>query len=62
MHHKSINVGVKHPKAKLKEEDVIAIRSLASTKLVHAEIADRFDISESNVGLIVNRKTWRHIQ
>lgn len=52
--------GSKHYLAKLTEGDVRQIRQLALTSK-HADVAAAFNISRSNVGLIVNRKAWAHV-
>lgn len=46
--------------AKLTEADVIEIRMLGPL-VKSAAIAAMFGVSESNVGLILNRKSWKHI-
>lgn len=48
--------------AKLKNEDVLKIRELASEKrLTYNEIANMFCICKNNVSAIVNRRRWKHI-
>jgi len=47
--------------SKLKESDIIKIRELASKGVSQYKIADQYKIDRSNVGSIVNRKTWKHI-
>lgn len=50
--------GAAHPAAKLKDEDVLAIRAdLGSTR----SIAELYQLDLSTVRDIRNRKTWRHI-
>lgn len=44
--------------ARLTEADVRSIRYLAATGLTHRQIADRFDVTRSNVSLIIKRHTW----
>ena len=46
--------------AKLTADDVRAIRKMAGT-MPRKEIAKLFSIDISNVGLIVNRKGWAHV-
>ena len=53
--------GETNPKAKLTEKDVLTIRYLKAHGYTLQYIADEFGIDKSNVGLICNRKTWRHI-
>jgi len=56
------NRGEKHGMAKLTGQIVKDIRSKYNTKLfTQQEIADIYDISNSNVSLIVNKKAWKHI-
>lgn len=52
--------GERHPLAKLTEADVREIRSLRDSH-IQREIADRFGVSESLVGLIHQRKIWDHL-
>ena len=51
-------IGERSGQSKLTEDQVRKIRSANGTR---AEIAAAFGISESNVGMIRNRHTWRHI-
>lgn len=54
--------GAKNPSSKLKEQDVLDIRSLYSTgNYTYKSIGKIYDVSESCVYLIVKRKKWRHI-
>lgn len=48
--------------AKITEAAVREIRQLAEAGWLRRDIAKRFDVSVSNVGLIVTRKTWRHVK
>ena len=52
--------GVKHGMSKLKADEIISIRRLA-TELTHSEIAERFGISQGAVSMILSRKRWAHI-
>jgi len=47
--------------SRLKPEQVIAIRELYQTEKNQSEIARMYKMSHSGIGLIVNRKTWKHI-
>lgn len=48
--------------SKLKEEQVFEIHRLYSSgKYSHSDIGAVFNVSASNVGLIINKKRWRHI-
>jgi hypothetical protein len=44
--------------AKLTERDVLEIRG---SRLPFNELADRYNVTQSNISYIVNRKSWRHI-
>jgi len=56
------DIGEKHPMAKQTNASILEIRALhASGHLTNSKIAARFDTTSSNVSMIVNRKTWRHI-
>ena len=50
--------GVKHPLAKLTENEVFKIRLESGT---HAEIAEKYNVSRRLVGMIKNKKIWKHI-
>lgn len=55
--------GESHGNAKITEDDVREIRRLAvETTLTHAEIGARFDITNKNVGYIVRRQAWIHVE
>jgi hypothetical protein len=45
--------------AKLVESDVLAIRGLAAEGQSFVSIASRFSISDTHVGRIVRRESWR---
>ena len=48
--------------SKLTSGDVLDIRRMYSTgNYTYSELAEMFSVSESNVGCIVNRETWKHI-
>lgn len=47
--------------SKLTSSQVLEIRQLRSRGLQYAEIAERFCLSDSTVGNIVRRETWKHI-
>lgn len=51
-------LGVDHPKAKLTEADVLAIRSMSESSTV---IADHYSITPSTVRHIRSRNSWRHL-
>ena len=52
--------GEKHWRAKLTEVDVIAIRNRSNTESRFV-LAREYNVNESNIRLIIQRKTWRHI-
>jgi hypothetical protein len=57
-----IRKGVNNYRCKLSEHDIILIRSLYSTgNYTQKYLAKVFDVSESQISLIVNNKEWRHI-
>jgi hypothetical protein len=61
---KHINDPFHHePKAKiiLTESDVIEIRKLEASGVVHRIIAERFGVGRETVTAIANRKIWKHI-
>lgn len=47
--------------SKLKEQDVIEIRKMASHGIRHAIIAEKYNIKKSSVSSIVTRVNWSHI-
>ena len=53
--------GEQHPMAKLSEKDVLKIRKLSEDGLSLRQIAKMFNIDNTNIEYIVNRKTWTHI-
>ena len=55
------NKGMRHPRVKLKDEDVIEIRRLYSQGTNQYIIAKEFGIHQANVSSIICRRTWRHI-
>lgn len=53
--------GSEHHYAKLKEADVLDIRSLSAEGMSRAEIARRFGVTHDAIARIVKRETWVHI-
>jgi len=51
--------GERHGQAKLKEEQVLAIRSQADRSVV--DLAAEFGVSTTTINFIINRFTWRHL-
>ena len=50
--------GVEHPKAKLTQEDVLAIRSSKSSQYA---LAREYGVSQAKISQVINRKCWTHI-
>jgi len=46
---------------KLKETDVLSIRSMGASGYRHKEISKTFNISLSMVSFVINRKFWKHL-
>lgn len=65
LHPESIPKGEQHWwSAKLNAKTVRAIRSLAAPGSLHgvkAEMARRFGVSQTTIGHVLSRKTWRHV-
>ena len=55
------NKGARNAYAKLTEAEVDTIRAAYAGGALQADLAARYNISQSNVSLIVNRVNWRHI-
>jgi len=54
--------GVKHPNAKLTNEDVWEIKEMLKERILnHAEIGIKFDVSCATINKISCRQTWKHI-
>lgn len=60
INHGTVCDGERHPLAKLTEADVREIRALRGS-CTQREIAARFRVSESLIGLIHQRKLWVHV-
>lgn len=56
--HGTLRRGINHGKAKLTDQDVIAIRAMSGTR---DEVAKAFGVSQATVSNIINRKIWRHV-
>lgn len=55
--------GERYSGSKINEQDVRDIRLLVSRKIAtHAAIGMLYNISTCNVGLIANRKRWKHVE
>ena len=56
------NSGENNPNSKLTEKIVLEIRAdWATGKYTQQQLAEKYDVSRSLIGLIVNRKIWTHI-
>lgn len=53
-------LGARAAAAKLTEEQVREIRARYAAGELQKDIAAAFDVGESNIGMIVCRKTWKH--
>jgi len=62
---RTINVrpqpGEKNGSSKLTVEQVLQIRELHAAHWRRIDIARKFGVSDTNIGLITSRKKWRHI-
>lgn len=54
--------GIKHPKAKLKNNDIIKIRKLHKNGVSTKEISKIFNIGIRHINNIINNKYWTHIK
>lgn len=53
--------GEKHPRARLRTDDVLLIRARAESGIQQKRIAAEFGLSKSYVSKIVLKKTWREL-
>ena len=53
--------GERHPKTKLREEDVRRIRMMSSHNVPHVKIAKMYEVTDTCICYIVQRRTWKHI-
>jgi hypothetical protein len=53
--------GSKNPSSKLKEEDILCIRSVTAYRGYLPKMAKKYNVSISCIWSIVNRKHWAHI-
>jgi DNA-binding transcriptional regulator YiaG len=53
--------GVKHPKAKLSEDTVRAIRQQAATGMSQRQLAALYGVGKNTVQSVLEGKTWRHV-
>lgn len=54
--------GEKHPLACLSEAEVRNIRRMAAAGTTQSKIAERYEISRQQVGKIVRRENWGHVE
>ena len=55
--------GSPHPRAKLTEDDVRAIRYLRETTgLTYAQLAVRYGVDHTSIYAVVKRKKWKHVR
>lgn len=54
--------GSDHGRSKLTEKEVIEIRRIKKDLgLSNSELALKFNVKSSNISIIINRKSWKHI-
>jgi hypothetical protein len=53
--------GSKHPMAKLNEDDIAEILRCKANGVRNRRLAERFNVSEASISLIVNGKSWTHL-
>ena len=56
-----VSLGESHPRAKLKETDVIIIRQRASAGESGASIARSFNMDQYTIRDVINRSHWKHV-
>lgn len=52
--------GIRHPLARLTEQDVSEIITLRDSGLKLQDIADRYGVSDSTISAIIHSKRWAH--
>ena len=55
------NKGVKHPKARLTEDQVLAIRAARANGVTEKTLASQYGITQASVGYIHRRRNWKHL-
>jgi len=53
--------GEMYNRSKLTDDKVKIVRYLAGIGWKHREIAEEFGVSASNIGMVVQKKTWAHV-
>lgn len=54
--------GINNAKAKLRDDDIHAIRQLRTTGISQQKIADQFGVSQFAISCILLGKTWSHVK
>lgn len=50
------------PNSKLVAKDILKIRKWSkSGKMTGVELAKKFNVTQTTISLIVNKKTWKHV-
>lgn len=55
-------MGEKSPNAKLTERNVALMRKMREAGCPVKTLADIFNVSKTNVRLVISRKAWNHVQ
>lgn len=55
------NKGENHPQSKLKDKDILKIRSMFKDGYSRRQLADKFNTKPSNIKDIVLRRSWKHV-
>jgi hypothetical protein len=59
----SLKHGIEHHKSKLNEDDVREIRRLYATGMVsQTKLAKQFGVNQANIGFIVRKEIWKHVE
>lgn len=58
---KSTKRGSQHGRALITEKDVVEIRRLHASGMIHRDIAPKFGITRVTVSNICTRRTWKHV-
>ncbi len=54
--------GINHGMSKLDDEKVREIRELYCTGMfTHKELADRYNVTEPLIFMVIHKKIWRHV-
>ena len=53
--------GIRHPQAKLRNEDILKMRELHNQGTSQRILAKMFDVCRSHVNRIIHHKRWSHI-